>query len=714
MSQLDSSLRPKPESAIGYIPSQGSQQPVEVRCLEVLGAGRAAEARLVVATTADGQSETCVEKLFAPGILTRLIYRFCFQAAFAYQSNQDAILAAFYRRRVAWALCKALLPEVGVARPLYVRWDKQSKALVLASEWIRGRGIIPQPVDRRMIRRFLRNRTGRDQENDAPPPEEIQELLTVMQRMEQMFLDSGLVGTGWQVCRRAIVSTANLLRTPGGYVSIDLESGIPAMLVSTYVTTGIRLRSVPLFDDLDPVKLNRWLEENRNRLADRLDFKQLEQLEADARQLIEYTDRWKESEPAIFRRPMRLVTNRFRSLYRQRIMNSWSLQEIWDRDYEQAFRAKDQRLLSSGLYWLGWIPGTLGRFAQRYLSNQRVRSATSRWVSNRRFRKRAWQSYTGRLLRKWQAAGRLSEDRSKTTKISWIQFFGHRLLAASMPAKLHRFLVDSQIRQNWMVKIALLIVSPRFQMDYGRSIIKKRIHSWRRSERLTEKEEKTLLEQLDHPAIEEYLRGFGLHLGLKFLFPLILSLKAAGAAASLASGDPLYFLVMLMLLPLLRTIVTVWRKMATGRPWLDFRDALVVGLLPSVGSLAFPVQMYSTCSNLSMFLIRDFAAQVGRWLPIYGGKDSRTELACIKAANIVFEVMELWLFVLGNRRDGDSPVEGSTLGNSLIPFSSLDRLSGLSQPQVEMSSDMNSSQGEKTVAITNLVSKYYGNGRDAA
>ncbi len=112
----------------------------------------------------------------------------------------------------------------------------------------------------------------------------------------------------------------------------------------------------------------------------------------------------------------------------------------------------------------------------------------------------------------------------------------------------------------------------------------------------------------------------------------------------MASHNPLYLLPILVA-PALRTAITLWRMLATRRPVTDFADALVVGTLPVVGSLAYPVQMYSKYRDLSCFLLRDSAARLGRWLPIYGGRDSRLEILAIKLVNLVAEAMEVGLSI---------------------------------------------------------------------
>jgi hypothetical protein len=149
--------------------------------------------------------------------------------------------------------------------------------------------------------------------------------------------------------------------------------------------------------------------------------------------------------------------------------------------------------------------------------------------------------------------------------------------------------------------------------------------------------------------MDEYVRCFGIHLGLKLLVPLLAPLKVGGAAALLASGN-LWFLFLLFLMPVCRTAVTLWRMIASGRSPADYLDALLVGALPVVGTLAYPVQMYSKHRELSAFLLRSNAARLGRWLPIYGGKDSRVELWAIKTVNFVAECLEIGLAGTGPLR----------------------------------------------------------------
>ena len=143
-----------------------------------------------------------------------------------------------------------------------------------------------------------------------------------------------------------------------------------------------------------------------------------------------------------------------------------------------------------------------------------------------------------------------------------------------------------------------------------------------------------LRRQLEHESTSPYLTDFLVLMGLKpavkavELFGLP-SLYAVGAideatlAVGVAFGGTIY-----------RTLYTSGRMVydrikpdATNRnPRLI---ALLVGLIPTVGNAAYPIQMiYSASSGskeLAEFLTYDIASMIGENIPIWGGRDTRTE-----------------------------------------------------------------------------------------
>ncbi|MDG2013808.1 MAG: hypothetical protein P8J33_09900 [Pirellulaceae bacterium] len=606
-------------------------EPSQIRVLRTLGQGRAARARLVEARWPNGRSMLCVEKVFVPGRLTRFIYRVSFQSPFAYQHNRDAVLACFYRRRVAAAAISATSIKAGVAMPLYVRFDKVAGGWVLAAEWIDGRGIKPAPANRHRFRRWFRSKFG--QRGDVTEAKaEIETLVETMHQLESCFAESGLVGSGWQVSPGALVSTANLLRVRSQYQVIDLESGIPAFLVPRYLLAGVALGDFPPFDDLDPKRLLDWFGENRKRINDRLGSVASEQLHHDCDKLILHSTRWKESELALLRRPWRLFGRNGLASYRAECLRRWQQNGVVD-----PIKAKEISLHPGAARWIwysGLLPSSLGRFSSRFFGRYRFRRKALRCLTHTRYRKQHLRRHRETLRQQWIEAERI-EPTKKITKHS---FLLHRLMGICLPSKVHRFAVDQTFRRGLLMNFVLILFSGRYQSWFGQQFIELAIARWQKDQRISPQEANRLLGDLKGVEVSSYTRGLGLHLLLKLLSPILVPAKIGGVAAFLATGHASYMIPFLVL-PCLRLLATISNWWSDRKRHVRHAEALWISGVPTLGSLAFPLQMFLVRPGLSTFLIRDAASKLGSVLPIYGGKDSRVEIAVISSVDYLIEFM---------------------------------------------------------------------------
>jgi hypothetical protein len=213
--------------------------------------------------------------------------------------------------------------------------------------------------------------------------------------------------------------------------------------------------------------------------------------------------------------------------------------------------------------------------------------------------------------------------------------------------------------------------SERFQAEYAKYRIDKNLKEWEADGRLNATDGQALRARMEEGAAQEYLRGFGLHLGLKFMSPITTALKLIGIGWFLQSfaqvypdvdpHEPLQFrfitacigtcmasplaVLMMMSTSVLRTIVTLWRMLGRGRRQrreLSYVVALMFGLIPILGSFAFPLQMYAQCRDLSIFLIRHLLAKIGHAIPIYGGKHTRVEVWSVRLANWPIEMLDMF------------------------------------------------------------------------
>src|SRR5919201_2817762 len=147
--------------------------------LKMLGRGRGARVDLM----RDQRSNRLIaEKMFGFGrglssLLTNALYRLCYQAPFPYRATASAVWAAYYRRKVLRLLTEYWFGRPCVADALYVRWDAESKAFVLGTEYIAGHGPRLSPPDPYLVQRWLGGR--------ALPPRPIHEMDTLVAFMDQ-------------------------------------------------------------------------------------------------------------------------------------------------------------------------------------------------------------------------------------------------------------------------------------------------------------------------------------------------------------------------------------------------------------------------------------------------------------------------------------------------------------------------------------------------
>lgn len=624
---------PQPETT-DRMENKGIPQPRAVTDVRVLGCGRAAEAILVDATFECGKTVRCVEKRFSPGWLTRLIYRIGFQSPFAYKSNQNAILTCYYRRLVVSQILKGLDSTTKVAKPLYVRFDSSTRSWVLAAEWIRGRGIRPATANPDRPLQWIRKKLRLQQHQDTQTTSEVDELVEVMKQLESKLHQCGLGGTGWQVSPQAIVSTANLLRVDNHYVAIDLESGIPAVLVLRYLVDGIRRFQLPPFDDLDETVLARWYQLEREQLAERIGRQESSALDRNIEQLITHHQAWKQSELALFRSPLRWLKRSNRQSYRTECVRRWQQDKIIDQRVHNLVKA---RATAFALIWVaGLLPGRLGRLFSRLLGHQKYRQQLQTLLFNRQMRKR----FIGvRLWRGWRELKKQGRVRLDSTP-RWLSYQVNFLFSRTLSVKAHQVLTDPRHRKQELWRGWLLLSSPHYQTRHANRMIHGMIRQWETSKRLLPTDAQRIRQAVSAREMRHYMRGFSSHLSLKVLSPLLAPLKIAGLVSFYETTNPIY-LAPLFATSALRFSATLVNRWASRKDTTSHHVALSLSWLPFVGILSFPVQMYASNKETSQFLIRDFASRLGKKLPIYGGEDSRLEIGVIRATDWIFGLMKL-------------------------------------------------------------------------
>lgn len=173
------------------------------------------------------------------------------------------------------------------------------------------------------------------------------------------------------------------------------------------------------------------------------------------------------------------------------------------------------------------------------------------------------------------------------------------------------------------------VTSQRFRTRLSRRIVARRIGVYEKRGQLLRATTKVLRRELRSDESSEYITDFGMHLSFK---PLIKTTQWTLVPLLFAYGHITVATGVLMLAfigPVARTFYTMGRTLqASARrqrlPWV----ALFIGMIPSAGTLAYPLQLAWAAEHshrLARFIIDDTFATLGRKLPIWGGPDTFTE-----------------------------------------------------------------------------------------
>ncbi|MGH2559369.1 MAG: phosphatase PAP2 family protein [Thermomicrobiales bacterium] len=234
-----------------------------------------------------------VTKVYAPGLLPRVIYWVAFQAPFPYISNQTALRAATHRRNLAGMLTEYWYGERRVARIHGIERIDGRHAVV--SERVEGTA----PTDRGVAKAFLAGLTTRFEAAGLPT---------------------------WQIDPVQPRAIDNVIETgPGMFKIIDLESGLVSPVASrTTWLRALRRGMVPFYDEVFYDVTRAYVAREQEYLRAAKGDVWLSELHATLDAAEMETEAWHRSEPRIVRRVFAgVVTGSFVRTWKTRIESSF-------------------------------------------------------------------------------------------------------------------------------------------------------------------------------------------------------------------------------------------------------------------------------------------------------------------------------------------------------------------------------------------------------
>jgi hypothetical protein len=257
-----------------------------------------------------------------------------------------------------------------------------------------------------------------------------------------------------------------------------------------------------------------------------------------------------------------------------------------------------------------------------------------RWKSIKRVQRSIQYQYKKELITKAQADWYSKrpiiwtlKELSKLLKKAFLKLF------FKLPRKILVTLIS--IKYWSVLKNSLrFLFSGKYRKSKVESLINSRLDDWQDRGQLDKNNAAFLRSQAMTESTSPYLADFIILLGLKPLTNVIElvvlpALYAAGfiGEAALAIGVAFGGIIYRTLYTIGKILYETFtlRKEQRNPRWI----ALIIGLIPTFGNLAYPTLMvYSAGSKsreLAEFLMYDIAARIGGKIPIWGGKDTRTE-----------------------------------------------------------------------------------------
>lgn len=286
----------------------------------------------------------------------------------------------------------------------------------------------------------------------------------------------------------------------------------------------------------------------------------------------------------------------------------------------------NERELSSGLgddklNWLYEYARRLEIYQNRWKKVKRVQKSIQFQLKKENITREQAEWYSQHPI-KW-----ISKEFGKLFRRALIKIF------VKLPAKIFRKLLSIKL-WSLLKNSFRFIFSGKYRKQKVEELIHSRLNDWQERGQMEKKHVDFLLNQAQKESTSPYLADFIILLGLKPLTNVIelLVLPALYAAgligeATLAIGVAFGGIIYRTLYTASKIIYeSVFFKKEDRHPrWI----ALIIGLIPTFGNLAYPTQMvYSAGSKsreLAEFLMYDISARIGAKIPIWGGKDTRTE-----------------------------------------------------------------------------------------
>ena len=572
---------------------------------------------------------------FGRKLFRNALYRIGFQGAFQPQLNPYANRAcALWQKFIRRAAGVRFGDERRVVDIYATFIDKTIGSCGSLNEWIDGRTWrleVDNHLD--LLKKYYRGRPVDNQLLGSPEYQAKRQFMhEFVALMHEMGAHEFARQYEWSTCKsqpNCLKRTDSENGPSAGLVAVDFTAGLvllPFLPMSPgdfkLIAGGIKRGSLVQFDRGSIKKLAGFVEKNSNNFSDMQPLlEELKQAECSYRRSV----------PDITHNHVRLLYSRqLWSTMLDSAVAGWEVGNIIQPQYRQ--KLQRSRILTLLFYFIGLIP-FLGSLLRKIWGRADWRRHYQRMFASWEYLCRAVRGRVAEKVLTWYRAGRVSDSRATTIATSVWRFWGHLPLCL-LPARLHRFLTDSNYARETLVYWFVRPVRLYFNVGLREQWLRETVRQGQKKHMLSDEDAGVIFAQVNEAFIQKYLKSLAVHI-CTLPVTQIVSVTVAAIYWLTHWGQPNAFVIGLGIIGIFQVLPVSPGSLVRGfyvvylvareRNFRDYNIAVFLGFFKYLGYLAFPIQMTYHYPALARFMASHWATEAVHLVPVFGERGALLE-----------------------------------------------------------------------------------------
>ena len=438
----------------------------------------------------------------------------------------------------------------------------------------------------------------------------------------------------WSTCK----SQPNCLKRQGdlnnsktGLTAVDFRAGLallPFLPMSPgdfkLIVNGFRRGSLVQFDRGDLKKLQDFIHKN----------------ERDFNDLLPAFEELKKNDATYRNSTIDITHNHIKLLYSLTLwktiststIKGWHIRNIIDKNTFENLSNNKIKILPFAL--LGFVP-LLGNFIRKILGHELLKKHYITLLTEPKYFGKALKAKILETTLLWYRSDRISEEAVLKIIEKNDKFFFY-LPLCFLPPIIHRALTDIHFLK---LSLAYLIIRPvklYFDKNMREDWLKKMVSDGREKQLVTNEDAETILNQIDEPFIQKYLKSLAVHVCtvpitqmVSVTVALVYIFMHPDLPRVQALSIGLGILAIFQITPispgsLVRGLYVLY-LVVKERNFKDYNIAVFLGFFKYIGYLAFPIQMANRYPTLARFMAGHWATEAVHFVPVFGERGALLE-----------------------------------------------------------------------------------------